>query len=103
MTVGQIDQTMTQKEIMEWHEFASIEPFGLGVQDAMHAHQIAMYGNFKRDPTVCPEPFNTSDFLLFREPDPVPEVEPLVDGLTDKQWRQKFAMEALAASRSKSV
>ncbi|MFZ3002079.1 MAG: hypothetical protein WA071_17320 [Undibacterium umbellatum] len=103
MTVRQLEDTLTQKEYLEWCEYASIEPFGLAVQDTFHAHALSMHANMRRDPAVCPEPFKVDDFRLFNEPEEKPAVEPTVDGLTAEQWRQKFALEALAATRSKGA
>lgn len=102
MTVAHLENTMSQRELMEWREYADLEPFGPVVQDALNAHALSTHANLKRDPSVRPQPFVLNDFLLFREPEHVPAVEPRFQGLTDKEWQQKFAMEALAAQRNRS-
>jgi hypothetical protein len=90
-------------EYLEWQEFYEIEPFGLHVQDAFHAHQIAVMGNIHRDNKKRPEPFEIKDFLLHREPEPAaPKVEPTVEGKTAAQWRMIFAAEAHNAARRRA-
>ncbi len=101
MTVGQIDM-MPQSEFQEWIEFAQLEPFGLAVQDVIQANALAVHANLRRNEKVKPEPFRLEDFRLFSDHvEEKPKVEPLVEGLTAEQWRQRFAFEALAAVRNR--
>lgn len=90
-------------EYLEWQEFYEIEPFGLQVQDAFHAHGIAVLANVNRDPKRRKEPFGIKDFLLHPEPQPPgPKVEPTVHGKTAAQWRAIFAADAINAARKRS-
>lgn len=85
---------MPAAEFQEWLEFYEIEPWGLSVHDAFHAHAIAVQLNMNRDPKTRPEPFSIDELRLFPEPKPdVPE--PTVDGLTAAQWRLKFDLDRL--------
>lgn len=75
------------REYLEWQEFYELEPFGLQVTDAMHAHQISMLANVNRNAEKRPEPFEIKDFLMFPpETRAKPEEEPTVDGLTADEW-----------------
>jgi hypothetical protein len=97
--VGEIEE-MPHSEYQEWQEFYAIEPFGLQVQDAFHAHSIATLVNINRDVKKRKEPYALKDFLLHKEPEPTkPVVEPTVEGKTAAQWRMIFAAEALNAAR----
>lgn len=90
-------------EYLEWQEFYEIEPFGLQVQDAFHAHGIAVLANINRDTKKRKEPFSIKDFLLHPEPEPSkPAVEPTVEGKTAAQWRAIFAAEAINAARKRA-
>jgi hypothetical protein len=89
---------MPQAEYIEWQEFYGLEPFGLAVTDAMHAHQISMLANVNRNAEKRPEPFTTADFLMFpSDPQPGAEEaeEPTVDGLTADQWKIRMFFESL--------
>jgi hypothetical protein len=97
--VGEIE-AMPMSEYLEWQEFYAIEPFGLQVDDAFHAHQISVLANIKRDAKKRKEPFSIRDFLLHPEPEPsAPKVEPTVEGKTAAQWRAIFAADAINAAR----
>lgn len=89
---------MPAREYIGWQEFAVIEPFGMRVQDAMHAHSLSVLANVNRNPEQRKEPYGIKDFLLF--PDPEREVpEATVEGKTAAQWKLIFAAEALAAQQ----
>jgi hypothetical protein len=93
---------MPHAEYMDWQEFYGIEPFGLAVTDAMHAHQISMLANVNRNAEKRPEPFETKDFLMFppdREPEAETKEEPTVDGLTAEQWKLRIFFESLKRKR----
>lgn len=101
MTVGQIDE-MPYAEFLEWIEFAEIEPFGLPVQDVIQANALALHANMRRDIKKYPDPFPIKNFQLFASrQEEKPKVEPLVEGLTAEQWRQRIAFESLAAVRNR--
>lgn len=75
------------REYLEWQEFYELEPFGLQVTDAMHAHQISVLAEVNRNTEKRPEPFTIKDFLLFPPEKTKEEVEePTVDGLTADEW-----------------
>lgn len=93
---------MPHVEYLEWQEFYGLEPFGLAVTDAMHAHQISMLANVNRNAEKRPEPFTTTDFLMFppdKEPEAAPEEEPTVGGLTAEQWKIRLFFESLKRKR----
>ena len=87
---------MPYADFLEFQAFYAIEPFGLAVQDTLHAHQLALLANLERDATTKPQPYQISDFLLFAPSAPL-QAEPLVQGKTAAQWRLIFAAEALQA------
>lgn len=94
---------MPMAEYLEWQQFYAIEPFGLQVEDAFHAHGIAVLANINRDTKKRKEPFEIRDFLLHREPEPSkPAVEPTVEGKTAAQWRAIFAADAINAARRRA-
>lgn len=88
---------MPHAEYVEWQEFYTVEPFGLAVQDALHAQHISMMANVNRNSEVREEPFTTADFLLFAEPttQPEEETEPTVDGLTADEWKMLMFFQSL--------
>ncbi|MFZ6726161.1 phage tail assembly protein T [Undibacterium sp. MH2W] len=97
MTVGQINE-MPIEEYLGWQEFYLLEPWGIQVQDTMHAHSISVLAEINRNRTERPEPYRIKDFTLYD--DRVPEkkaVDPLVGGKTCEEWQLLFAAEALAA------
>lgn len=55
---------------MEWVEFYKIEPFGLEVDDTLHAHTCSLMANLRLDPESKKEPYTIKDFLLYKEPEP---------------------------------
>jgi len=100
--MGQLDE-MPYSELLEWMEFAEIEPFGLPVQDVIQANALALHANMRRDVKKYPEPFPIKNFQLFaQKQEQKPKVEPLVDGLTAEQWRQRIALEMITAARNKA-
>lgn len=99
MTIGQIN-AMPYEEYLGWQEYYTVEPWGLGVQDALNAHALSVLANVNRDSKTRPEPYVARDFLLFPGPPPPPVEPPTVDGKTADQWKLIFAAEALQARGS---
>lgn len=98
MTIGQID-TMPHEEFAGWREYHKVEPWGLPVRDAMHAHAISILANVHRDSKTRPAPYMIKDFLLFPGPQAAPAEAPTVEGKTAEQWKLIFASEALQAQQ----
>ncbi len=98
MMIGQID-AMPYEEYAGWQEFYAVEPWGLSVQDSMHAHGISVLANVNRDGKSRPEAYTIKDFLLFPGPAAAPTEEPTVEGKTGSQWKLIFAAEALQAQQ----
>ena len=66
MTVGQLDRTMSSKELTEWMVYATIEPFGPAREDyraALHASVVANCNGAKSQPDDFIKPFSHAEYM----------------------------------------
>lgn len=71
-TVGELLDSISYPELLEWGEFYGVEPFGEWRADVRTAQIAQTIANVNRDPKSRPEPYQIADFLLFeRKPEPV--------------------------------
>lgn len=79
MTVGELGQRMSSRELSEWMAYDAIEPIGNSwMQTGMVAATIA---NVNRDPKKRPSPYQPEDFMPERmadEPE-LPDTATLAD------------------------
>ena len=50
------------RQLMEWEEYFSIEPFGDDQHEARHGQLCALLANCNRDSKTKPDPFKPVDF-----------------------------------------
>jgi Protein of unknown function (DUF4035) len=72
-TVGELLDSISGPELLQWSEYYAVEPFGEMRDDFRSAQVCAILANSNRDRKARPEPFALTDFLLFRQADPEPE------------------------------
>jgi len=63
MTVGELLQRMSSRELSEWMAFFSLEPWGTEVEDWRAAMIAATVANGYRDPKRRRKPYEPSDFM----------------------------------------
>lgn len=75
MTVGEMLERMSARELDEWAKYAAIEPFGEDRADLRMGILASVIANASRDPDKRPKPFEPKDFMPDFEPAP-PPVDP---------------------------
>jgi hypothetical protein len=65
MSVGELLDRMTSRELAEWQAFDAIEPIGHKRGDVQSAIIAATVANASRDPKR--QPYKVEDFIPFRE------------------------------------
>jgi len=68
MTVGELLQRMSSRELSEWMAFFSLEPWGTEVEDWRAAMIAATVANGYRDPKRRRKPYEPKDFMPQRGP-----------------------------------
>ena len=68
MTVGELLQRMSSRELSEWMAFFSLEPWGTEVEDWRAAMIAATVANGYRDPKRRRKPYEPKDFMPKRGP-----------------------------------
>ena len=63
MPVGEMLGRMSGTELVEWREFAKLEPIGYARGDMQAAMIMSMIANVNLDKEVHPEPFTALDFM----------------------------------------
>jgi hypothetical protein len=85
--VGELETSMTHRELMEWHRFeATVSPLPDRLADIHSAMLCALVVNVAG--AAGSSPITASDFFVIKDPPP----EPLDDGLTEAEraavsWR----------------
>lgn len=67
MTVEELGQRMSSRELSEWMAFFSLEPWGCEVEDWRFAMLASVIANVNRDPKKHRKPFEPRDFLPQRD------------------------------------
>src|SRR5690606_27802860 len=83
MTVGELLQRMSSRELSEWMAFFSLEPWGTEVEDWRAAMIAATVANGYRDPKRRRKPYEPKDFMPRYEPPK--KTEP-------QSWEEQFAI-----------
>ena len=60
-------QCLTARQLNEWLDYNSIEPFGEFRSELRHGQQMAMTANINRDSDKKPDPFKATDFMNYYE------------------------------------
>lgn len=68
MTVGELLQRMSSKEITEWIAFYEMEPWGCEIDDQRSGIIASTFANGFRDKRKRKKPFQVSDFMPDRGP-----------------------------------
>jgi len=63
MTVGELLDRISSRELTEWMIFDQHEPIGDARMDVLFALLDSILANVNRNPVVRREPYSTSDFL----------------------------------------
>lgn len=63
MTVGELLQRMSSRELTEWMAFFSLEPWGTEVEDWRAGLIASTIANSYRDPKRRRKPYEPSDFM----------------------------------------
>lgn len=92
MTIEQILDNITSRELSEWMAFSQVEPIGDARADLRTAILAAVIANGSRDTNKKPDPFAPSDFLIdfWRRTDPAQ--------IVDTSSRNKFVAEIFVAA-----
>lgn len=77
-SVGELLDTVSYPELLEWADFYGLEPWGEWRADVRTAQVVQTLANINRDSKQHPEPYALSDFMLFEK---------------REQERQRFATE----------
>jgi hypothetical protein len=77
MTVAELLEKISSRELAEWVAYNSIEPFGEFRQDIRIAKLWCLTANINRDTKKCPTPFTVMDFLKVFEEVELPDEEEL--------------------------
>jgi hypothetical protein len=67
-TVDELLQTVSYRELLEWQEFAAIDPFDEARGDLRNAMLMSLMANMNRDRKKHPQPFSHVEFMPFRSP-----------------------------------
>jgi hypothetical protein len=62
MTVSSLENNMSYKELLEWHEYSQLEPFLSERVEIMMAKHMQLFANVNRNSKT--EPFDIEDFML---------------------------------------
>lgn len=82
MTVRELLERMSSRELTEWMAYAQIEPFGEERGDIRQAITSSLIANANRDPKKQSKAYEPEDFMPFSEkPDPA---ETQAQALRDK-------------------
>jgi len=65
-----LQDTITDRELMEWADFYHQEPFGELRNDIRAGLVCSLIANANRDTKRHPQPYEITDFLLYQERPP---------------------------------
>ena len=81
-TVQELLETLDYDELLEWHEYYCLEPFGEIRADLRMANLCALTANINRDSKKRPQPYGLEQFMLFKEEQPKKEEKEFVSAET---------------------
>lgn len=71
-TVAEIENNMSQKEFIEWHQYSLLEPFLVDRVEIMMAKQMQLFANVNRSAKT--KPFLIEDFMITIKKEPKKEL-----------------------------
>lgn len=89
-TVGELLDTISYPELLQWRDFLQIEPEPEWRADARAANICSTIANVNRDPKKKSEPFQPKDFMMF-------EFEDMVRRIKEKEAEKAAVVEGVEA------